>query len=94
MWQNLSVNNFGWFQDTQFNENFMKNYNQESGEGYFIEVDVQHPEKLHEIYNDLPDRMKIEKVEKLVTSLHNKTEHIIHIQILYKCWCISFVMIV
>ena len=93
MCQKLSVNSFGWFQDTQFNENFMKNYNQEIGEGYFIEADVQHPQKLLEIYNDLRDRMEIEKVEKLVTSLQDKTEHIMHIQMLYKYWCISFVMI-
>ena len=28
----------------------------------------------------LPERMKIEKVEKLVTSLHDKTEYAIHIR--------------
>ena len=35
----------------------------------FLELDVQHLEKLHELHNDLPflpDRMKIEKVVKLV----------------------------
>ena len=32
----------------------LKNYNQESDIGYFIEVDVQCPEKLHDFYNDLP----------------------------------------
>ena len=35
----------------------------------FLEVDVQHLEKLHELHNDspfLPDGMKIEKVVKLV----------------------------
>ena len=33
---------------------------------------------LHEFHNDLPflpERMKIEKVEKLVTNLHGKTEY-------------------
>ena len=28
----------------------------------------------------LPERMKIEKVEKLVTNLHDKTEYVIHIR--------------
>ena len=40
---------------------------------YFLKVDLQNPEKLHELHNDLsflPQRMKIEKVEKLVTNLH------------------------
>ena len=35
----------------------------------FFEVDVQCPKKLHEIHNDLPfltERMKLEKVKKLV----------------------------
>ena len=39
--------------------------------------------KLHELHNDLPflpERMKIEKVEKFVTTLHDKTEYVIHIR--------------
>ena len=37
---------------------------------------------LHEIHNDLPflpERMKIEKVEKLVANLLEKTEYVVHI---------------
>ena len=37
----------------------------------FLEFDVQYLEKLHELHNDLPflpERMKIEKVEKFVTN--------------------------
>ena len=70
--QNLPINNFEWIEDTsQFNEDVIKNYNEESDEGYFLDVDVQYLEKLHELHNDLPflrDRMKIEKVEKLVAN--------------------------
>ena len=84
MSQKLLVNNFEWIKDTsQFNEDFIKNYNEESDEGYFLEVDVQYLEKLHELHNDLPflpERMKIEKVEKLVANLHDKTEYVIHIR--------------
>ena len=41
MLEKLPVNNFEWIKDTsQFNEYFMKNYNEESDEGYFLEVDV------------------------------------------------------
>ena len=35
-------------------EDFIKNYNEESDEEYSLEVDVQHLEKLHELYNNLP----------------------------------------
>ena len=49
---------------------------------YFFKFDVQYPKKLHKIHNDLPslpERMKIQKVRKLVTNLHGKTEYAIHI---------------
>ena len=79
----IPVNNFEWIKDTfQFNEDFMKNYNEESDEGYFVEVDVQYLEKLHELHNDLPflpERTKTGKVEKLVVILYDKTEYVIHI---------------
>ena len=79
-----AVNNFEWIKDTsEFNEDLMKNYNEESDEIYFLEVDVQYLEQLHELHNDLsslPKRMEIERVEKFVANLHDKTEHVIHIR--------------
>ena len=84
MLQKLPVNNFAWIKDTsQFNEDFIKNCNEESDEGNFLKVDVQYLDKLHELHNDLPflpERMKIEKVEKLVANLHDKPEYVIHIR--------------
>ena len=63
MSQKLPVNNFERIKDTfQFNEDFIKGYNEESNEGYFFEVDAQYRENVHEIHNDLlflPERMKI-----------------------------------
>ena len=44
MSQKLPVNNFEWI----FNKDFVKSYNEESNEEYFLEVDVQYLEKLHE----------------------------------------------
>ena len=78
--QNLPVNNFEWIKDTfQFNKDFIKNYNEESVEGYFLEGDVQYLE----LHNDLPfllERMKIEKVKKLVANLQDNTIYVIHIK--------------
>ena len=72
MFQTFQGDIFEWIEDTsKFNEDFIKNYNEKSEEGYFLEVDAQYPEKLHELYNDLPffpERRKIEKVQKLVTN--------------------------
>ena len=37
MFQELPVNIFEWIEETsQFNEDFIKNYNEESDEGYFL----------------------------------------------------------
>ena len=55
MSQKLLLNNFEWIEETsQFNEDFIKNYNEESGEGYFLKVNVQCPKKLQELHMDLP----------------------------------------
>ena len=84
MLQKLPGNKFVSIEDTsQFNEDFLKIYNEESDEGYFRELDFQYPEKLHELHNDLPflpEKIKIKKVENFVTKLHDKTECVIHIR--------------
>ena len=52
-------------------------------EEYLLEVNVQYLEKLHEIHNYLPflpERMNIEKVEKLLANLYDQTEYVIHIR--------------
>ena len=50
MSQKLPVKKFDWIKDTsQFNKDFIKHCTEESGEGYFLEVDVQYLEKLHEL---------------------------------------------
>ena len=65
MSRKLLVNNFDWIK------------------GCFFKVDVQYTEELCELHNDLPfvsARMKMEKVQKLVANLHDKTEYVIHIR--------------
>ena len=47
MSQKLPVNGFKWVNDlSRFNEDFIKNYNENSDMGYFLEVDVEYPKKL------------------------------------------------
>ena len=65
------------------NEDFIKNYNKESDEGCFLDIDVQYLEELHELRNDLsflPERIKTEKVKKLIANLNHKTENVIHVR--------------
>ena len=84
MSQELAVNHFELVKDTShFIEDFIENYNEESDEGYFSEVDAHFLENLHELDNDLwfsPEMTKIEKVEKLLGNLLDKTKYIIHIR--------------
>ena len=84
MSRKLPVINFEWIKHTsQFNEDFIENHDEESDEGYFLEIDVQYLESLHKLHNYLPFlpvRMKVEKVQKLVANLDAKTEHVMHIR--------------
>ena len=76
MSQKLPANDFKWAADiSEFNESFIKSYNEENDKGYFLEVDFQYPNNLHNLPNDLlflHERIKIEKVERLAANLHDK----------------------
>ena len=62
--QKLPVNNFEHIKYTsQFNEDFIKIYNEESDKGYILEIDVQYLKKLHELHYDLPFSPKNENWE-------------------------------
>ena len=68
---------------SEFDEDFIESYNEKSKEVYFLEVDIQYLENLHNVQNDLPlfpEKMNIEKVEKLVANLHDKNKNVIHIR--------------
>ena len=54
MCQNLSVNGFEWVEDlSQFNEDFINDYDEKGDEGYFLEVEIQYPKYLFSFHNDL-----------------------------------------
>ena len=55
----------------QISKDFIENYNEYSDEEYFLEVDVQNLKELSELHNSLSfllERMKTEKVFKLVNN--------------------------
>ena len=77
MSQKLPVKGFKWVEKlSRFNEIFIKNYNENSDIGYFLEVDIDYSEKLFNgiaftFHKDLPflsERKKANKVEKLVVA--------------------------
>ena len=84
MSQKLPVSGFKWKKNmSKFNEEFIKNYDEDSNKGYVLEVDVKYPKNLHGLYEDLPflpERMKIDKCKKLVCNLYDKTNYVVHIR--------------
>ena len=38
----------------KFNEEFIKNYDEDSNKGYILEVDVKYLKNLHSLHEDLP----------------------------------------
>ena len=76
MSKKLPVNGFKQENDlSRLNQNFIKNYNENNDVGYFLEVDIEYPKQLWKSHKDLPflpERKKLEKVEKLVCSIEDK----------------------
>ena len=55
MCQKLPVNGFKWIKKlSKFNESFIKDYDENSNKGYFLELDVEYPKKLFNLHSDLP----------------------------------------
>ena len=81
--QKLPVNDLKWIEGTsKINEEVIKNYDENNGKGYILEVDVKYPKRLHKLHSDLPflpKRMKIDKWKKLVCNLLNKKKYVVHI---------------
>ena len=86
MSQKLPVNSFKWKKSiSKFDETFIKNYDENSDKGFFLEVDIGYPKNVHNLYNDLPflpERMKINKCNKLVCNLHDKNNYVARIRTL------------
>ena len=83
MSKKLPLDNFKWVDDlSMFTEDFIKSYDEESDIGYLLVVDVEYPKNLHMLHSDLPflpERMKINKCDKLVCNLNNKECYPVHI---------------
>ena len=74
--EKLPMNGFKWVNDISgINKKFVKSYDKTSSKGYILEVDVDYPSKLHKLHSNMPfspERIKIDKTQKLVCNLHDK----------------------
>ncbi len=69
----LPHKNFRWM-----NEDELKDWRSEP---CILEVDLKYPEKLHDLHNEYPlapEKLIINKVEKLVPNLNDKTKYVLH----------------
>ena len=85
MSQKLPVTGFKWVEDASIDEEFIKNYDEDSDKGYILEVDVEYAKESNDLHNDLPflpERMKINKCTKLVCNLYDKENYVVHIRVL------------
>ena len=76
---------------SRIDEYFIKNYDKDSDKGYILEVDVEYPKHLQFPYLGiishydlpfLPEKIKINKIEKLIRNLSDKENYVCHIRLL------------
>ena len=85
MTQKLPVDCFEWEKPSKFTSDLIKKYDEKSSTRYVFDVDVDYPKNLHDLRSDLPflpQRMKINKSDKLICNLYEKNNYVVHISLL------------
>ena len=86
MSQKLPVDGFELEENiSKFNEDFIKNFDEDSNKGYILTVDAEYPKNLHDLYSGLPflpERIKINKCSNLVYNLYDKNSYVVYIRAL------------
>ena len=76
MSQKQPVSSFKWVKNiSKIDEELKKNYDNDCDIGFILQVDVEYPKELHDLHSDLPflpERMKINRCNKLVCTLYDK----------------------
>ena len=82
MCKKLPIDNFMWQQGLSiFTDDLIKNYNENSDKGYLFHVDITYPQEIRELHADLPflpDKIQVNKVNKLVANVYDKNNYVIH----------------
>ena len=88
MSQKLPSGNFKWIEKddiSKFDDEFIKNYDENSDKGFIFEIDVEYPENIRMLHSNLPflpERMKINKCTKFVCTTQNKENYVVYIRAL------------
>jgi len=73
----LPVRGFKWMTDLKN----WREFSDQVGRGYILEVDLEHPKKLHDLHNEYPlapERIEINKVKKRIPNLNEKKKYVPH----------------
>ena len=88
IFQKLPVDGFKWIDTSLIDKKLIRlirNYDEDNNKGYILEVDVEYRKKLHDLHRDfpfLPERMKINKCNKLVCNLYDQKNYVVYIRTL------------
>ena len=81
----LPVGEFELINPEDYTEDIIKRYDENDDYGAILIADVDYPKKLYKLHSDLPflsERMKINKVDKLICNTQNKRNYVVHIAVL------------
>ena len=81
MSQPLQLDGFDWVKKfSKIDEDFIYNYDEDSDKGYIFYVDIEYPRELYYLHSDLhsdlpllPERMKVNKCNKLSCNLYDES---------------------
>ena len=84
--QKLPINSFKWVKSLSgFDERFIKNYNENSDIGYFLEINIDYLKELFNLHKDLPflpERKKLINAKNLFVVQKTKKKYVVHIRTL------------
>ena len=81
MSQKLPIHGFKWMKDIEIPSVIKLLEKKDTKTGYIFEVDLEYPQSLWEEHNDYPlapEKIKINKVDKLVSTFLPKTNYVLH----------------
>ena len=94
MTKKLPVDCFEWEKPSKVTSDFIKNYDEKASTGYVFDVDIDYPKNLHDLHSDLPflpQRIKINKCDKLICNLYDKNNFVVHVSLLKQALNYGFI---
>ena len=85
MVQKLPTGRFKWVENLDKLKGNTSKLANEAGKGYLLEVDISCPNNLHNLHNDvlfMCDKVKVNRIQKLVLNLYNNKKYVFPISAL------------